>query len=110
MGMMGMGGPVLRHVMDDTDTDTAGNQSKFPSGVAGEFSGHFMNGHVLGAFGAEMMEDSRRQVGLLSGDPDLESLSWLMRVVRSAPPSFVCRACRQLGGASPLSSPMAAKD
>ena len=26
-----------------------------PSGVAGEFLGHFSNGHALGAFGADMV-------------------------------------------------------
>jgi hypothetical protein len=34
---------------DTTVTDTA---KQYPSGVAGEFDGHFANGHVLGAFGA----------------------------------------------------------
>ena len=28
-----------------------------PSGVAGEFNGHFTNGHVIGAFGATMQEE-----------------------------------------------------
>ncbi len=39
-------------VAQDADTDTAGNQSTLPTGVAGEFNGHFSNGHVIGAFGA----------------------------------------------------------
>ena len=28
-----------------------------PSGVAGEFNGHFTNGHVIGAFGATVQEE-----------------------------------------------------
>ena len=28
-----------------------------PTGVAGRFDGHFVNGHVLGAFGADIVED-----------------------------------------------------
>ena len=38
----------------DTDIAETGNQSMLPSGVAGRFNGHFVNGHALGAFGAEM--------------------------------------------------------
>ena len=30
----------------------------YPSGVAGRFNGHFVNGHVIGGFGAETMEDN----------------------------------------------------
>lgn len=33
------------------DGDTAGTTS-YPGGVAGDFTGHFENGHVIGAFGA----------------------------------------------------------
>ena len=28
-----------------------------PTGVAGEFTGHFVNGHVIGAFGATKQDD-----------------------------------------------------
>ncbi len=42
--------------VEDTDTTTDGNQSSFPTGVAGEFNGHFSNGHVIGAFGATQDE------------------------------------------------------
>ena len=37
----------------DGDNTMTGNQSTFPSGVAGTFSARFTNGEVLGAFGAE---------------------------------------------------------
>ena len=37
----------------DVDT-TDVNESIMPSGVAGEFNGHFVNGHVNGAFGATL--------------------------------------------------------
>lgn len=37
----------------DNDTDTDGNQTDYPSGVAGQFNGHFTDGHVVGAFGAD---------------------------------------------------------
>ena len=43
-------------VVDDNDDAMPGNQSTFPSGVAGTFSGHFTNGDVLGAFGAEIAD------------------------------------------------------
>ena len=38
----------------DGDLRTPGtiNATQYPSGVAGEFTGHFNNGHVIGAFGA----------------------------------------------------------
>ena len=42
-------------VVVDNDDAMPGNQSTFPSGVAGTFSGHFTNGAVLGAFGAEIV-------------------------------------------------------
>ena len=42
-------------VVDDNNAAMPGNQSTFPSGVAGTFSGHFTNGDVLGAFGAEIV-------------------------------------------------------
>ena len=41
---------------DDNATDV--DEGANPSGVAGEFTGHFSNGHVLGGFGAEMDDDS----------------------------------------------------
>ena len=37
----------------DSDDTMTGNQSTFPSGVAGTFNARFTNGEVLGAFGAE---------------------------------------------------------
>ncbi len=43
-------------VVVDNDDAMRGNQSTFPSGVAGTFSGHFTNGAVLGAFGAEIAD------------------------------------------------------
>ena len=43
-------------VVVDNDAAMPGNQSTFPSGVAGTFSGHFTNGDVLGAFGAEIAD------------------------------------------------------
>ena len=49
-------GQFFGEVILDTDDATTGNQSKLPSGVAGEFNGHFTNGHVLGAFGATQNE------------------------------------------------------
>ena len=36
----------------DADTDTDGNQSTLPSGVAGEFTAGFNNGSLIGSFGA----------------------------------------------------------
>ena len=42
-------------VVVDNDDAMPGNQPTFPSGVAGTFSGHFTNGDVLGAFGAEIV-------------------------------------------------------
>jgi hypothetical protein len=43
----------------DTNMETEGVQpgdDNYPSGVAGEFNGHFENGHVIGAFGAPMKQ------------------------------------------------------
>ena len=34
-------------------TASAGTTKDYPTGVAGEFTGHFINGHVIGAFGAK---------------------------------------------------------
>ena len=42
-------------VVVDNDDAMPGNQPRFPSGVAGTFSGQFTNGDVLGAFGAEIV-------------------------------------------------------
>ena len=42
-------------VVVDNVAAMPGNQPTFPSGVAGTFSGHFTNGDVLGAFGAEIV-------------------------------------------------------
>ena len=36
----------------DNDDATSGNQSTFPSAVAGTFDAQFTNGAVIGAFGA----------------------------------------------------------
>ena len=41
---------------DDAGT-TDMDETVYPSGVAGEFTGHFQNGDVLGGFGASMVED-----------------------------------------------------
>ena len=46
-------GQFFGEVVNDTDTVEDGNQSQLPSGVAGQFNGHFVNGHVLGGFGAQ---------------------------------------------------------
>ena len=47
--------PLLRTRRRRQRCRDAGNQPTFPSGVAGTFSGHFTNGDVLGAFGAEIV-------------------------------------------------------
>ena len=39
-------------VTDDTNTEQNEVTIGYPTGVAGEFNGHFSNGHVIGAFGA----------------------------------------------------------
>ena len=36
-----------------------GTDNAKPSAVSGTFDGHFTNGHVLGAFGANMVEDKK---------------------------------------------------
>ena len=36
---------------------TITDETVYPSGVAGQFNGHFVNGHALGAFGADMMDE-----------------------------------------------------
>ena len=46
----GIFGPTTDDDSATTEVDEA--ESGYPSGVAGEFTGHFDNGHVLGAFGA----------------------------------------------------------
>lgn len=40
----------------DSDAATPGNQSTFPSAVAGTFDGQFTNGAVIGSFGAEYVD------------------------------------------------------
>ena len=41
--------------MVTNDTETTANEAEtgYPTGVAGEFIGHFENADVIGAFGAE---------------------------------------------------------
>ena len=52
--MMGIWtGRFFGEVEGDTDNVMQGAQSTLPSSIVGEFNGHFGNGHVLGAFGAE---------------------------------------------------------
>ena len=46
-------GQFFGEVEVDNDLQTNGNQSTLPSGVAGTFDGHFNNGDVIGAYGAE---------------------------------------------------------
>ena len=54
-GLMGAwNGRFFGPVVVDNFAAMPGNQPTFPSGVAGTFSGHFTNGDVLGAFGAEI--------------------------------------------------------
>ena len=48
----GWSGMFYGAVAIDTDTTTDGAQSMLPSGVAGEFTGGFNNGDVIGSFGA----------------------------------------------------------
>ncbi len=41
------------YATDDTTTENIDETTQgYPTGVAGEFTGHFTNGHVIGAFGA----------------------------------------------------------
>jgi hypothetical protein len=40
-----------------TPADDDGTATMQPSGVAGEFDAHFTNGHAVGGFGAELVED-----------------------------------------------------
>ena len=46
-------GRFFGEVVVDADPVKNGNQSILPSGVAGTFDGHFNNGDVIGAYGAE---------------------------------------------------------
>ncbi len=48
----GWSGTFYGAVAIDADDQTIGNQSMLPSGVAGEFTGGFNNGDVIGSFGA----------------------------------------------------------
>ena len=42
-------------VPDDTETTTVNEaEGGYPTGVAGEFIGHFATGHAIGAYGAEL--------------------------------------------------------
>ncbi len=43
--------PAAEDLPEGVNADTYG-ATLYPSGVAGEFTGHFTNGHVIGAFGA----------------------------------------------------------
>ena len=45
-------GPQVQNDMDTTTVNEA--ETGFPTGVAGEFIGHFEAGHAIGAFGAEL--------------------------------------------------------
>ena len=49
-------GQFFGEVALDADSTTDGNQSTLPSGIVGAFDGHFTNGVVVGAFGAENEE------------------------------------------------------
>ena len=46
-------GPVTPHAEGTVQV----NNAKYPTGVAGEFTGHFNTGHVIGAFGATVDDD-----------------------------------------------------
>ena len=53
-GLMGSwDGRFFGHVAVDGDDTMSGNQSSFPSAVAGTFDAQFTNGAVIGSFGAE---------------------------------------------------------
>ena len=54
-GDQGLTGAWNGRFFGPNDDAMPGNQPTFPSGVAGTFSGHFTNGDVLGAFGAEVV-------------------------------------------------------
>ena len=49
-------GRFFGYVELDNDFLEPGNQSTLPSGVAGDLEGHFNNGDIIGAFGAERTE------------------------------------------------------
>lgn len=56
-GMVGAwSGQFFGPAVVDSDDMTSGNQSTFPSGVAGTFDAAFTNGAVIGSFGAEKDE------------------------------------------------------
>ena len=46
-------GYLFGEAEEDNDLNTPGIQPTYPSGVAGTFDGHFNNGDVIGAYGAE---------------------------------------------------------
>ena len=50
-------GQLFGEVTDDDVDTTDMDETIYPSGVAGEFTGHFQNGHVLGGFGAEYVPE-----------------------------------------------------
>ncbi|MCY4404822.1 MAG: hypothetical protein OXC15_00520, partial [Rhodospirillaceae bacterium] len=50
-------GQFFGAVTSDDGATTDVDETVYPSGVAGEFNGHFVNGHALGAFGADMMDE-----------------------------------------------------
>ena len=57
-GMAGSwSGQFFGTVEDNDETADPPGVDVHPSGVAGEFNGHFVNGHVLGAFGADIVEE-----------------------------------------------------
>ena len=47
------GGFYGPNVMNDMDTTADETTTGYPTGVAGEFIGHFESGHAIGGFGAE---------------------------------------------------------
>ena len=50
-------GKFFGTVTTDETGDTDENAAEYPTGVAGEFTGHFNTGHVIGAFGATVDDD-----------------------------------------------------
>ena len=50
-------GQFFGSVTDNDESATPAGVDVYPSGVAGEFNGHFVNGHVLGAFGADQVKE-----------------------------------------------------
>ena len=50
----GMTGAWNGEFFGASDGPTTGTDDNYPTDVSGEFNGHFVNGHVAGAFGAEL--------------------------------------------------------